>query len=73
MALQTFAVILATGGEPKVPQLKDATKAMSLEVTFQKDSGHSGGLGEGKHPGCFFFEKKTMGFGKNESYRLLKL
>eukprot|EP00434_Breviolum_minutum_P005093 symbB.v1.2.004491.t1/scaffold250.1/size251770/2 len=34
---KTFAVILATGGEPKVPQLKDATKAMSLEVTFQKD------------------------------------
>lgn len=45
MALQTFAVILATGGEPKVPQLKDATKAMSLEVTFQKDSRHSWGLG----------------------------
>ena len=67
-------MILATGGEPKVPQLKDATKAMSLEVTFQKDSGHSGGMGEGKHPGVFF-GKKHMGFGKNESYsyRLLKL
>lgn len=57
MALQTFAVILATGGEPKVPQLKDATKAMSLEVTFQKDSRHSWGLGVqggdggGKAPG----------------------
>lgn len=59
LALQTFAVILATGGEPKVPQLKDATKAMSLEVTFQKDSRHIGGMGEGKHPGCFFLGKKT--------------
>ena len=67
LARQTFAVILATGGEPKVPQLKDATKAMSLEVTFQKDSGRSwglgvqGGLGEGKHP-----------VWKNESYRLFE-
>eukprot|EP00435_Cladocopium_sp_Y103_P019475 s665_g4.t1 len=35
--LKAFAVVLATGGEPKTSLVQNPRKSLSLEVTFQKD------------------------------------